>query len=337
VSGAVAGDDLERVACSTSSEIGHPVAISLPALGAPVVWPEGGVSMEQLQTILEQSEAAIAGQHPAGQGYAVPVRIGDQVAGIVAAVPAEGSEWRVECRAWLEAAAAAAAVTALMRENVAPRALLEALHAGPPADVQVFVAQARRLGIDLSAGAVALCGRAEAASSLPAALLAEVAGGRVLGLVPLADQISTEGMDIAVSAPRKDPALLHDALREAELLFEVAAGQEETYRLLIGVLLRDREELEQLRDGTISPLLDYDAEHKTDLLATLQAFLVHDGSTIDTAEAMGLHRHTVGYRLARVHTVSGLSPYESAGRERLSLGLKADQILAAAERLSNSG
>jgi DNA-binding PucR family transcriptional regulator len=49
---------------------------------------------------------------------------------------------------------------------------------------------------------------------------------------------------------------------------------------------------------------------------------------------MQLHRHTVGYRLARVHEVSGLSPYESDGRERLSLGLKADQILAADERLT---
>jgi sugar diacid utilization regulator len=51
---------------------------------------------------------------------------------------------------------------------------------------------------------------------------------------------------------------------------------------------------------------------------------------------MRLHRHTVGYRLARVHEVSALSPYESEGRERLSLGLKADQILAAHQRLAAS-
>ncbi|MBV9817062.1 MAG: helix-turn-helix domain-containing protein [Solirubrobacterales bacterium] len=48
---------------------------------------------------------------------------------------------------------------------------------------------------------------------------------------------------------------------------------------------------------------------------------------------MSLHRHTVGYRLARVHEVSGLSPYESTGRERLSLGLKAERILDAERRL----
>jgi DNA-binding PucR family transcriptional regulator len=48
---------------------------------------------------------------------------------------------------------------------------------------------------------------------------------------------------------------------------------------------------------------------------------------------MRLHRHTVGYRLSRVHEVSSLSPYESDGRERLSLGLKAQQILDAELRI----
>ena len=123
-------------------------------------------------------------------------------------------------------------------------------------------------------------------------------------------------------------------LAELALAPEAAlAGQEETYRLLIGVLLRDPDELEQLRARTITPLLAYDAEHDTELLVTLGTFLAHHGSTTETAEVMGLHRHTVGYRLSRVHEVSGLSPYESDGRERLSLGLKAAQILAAQERL----
>jgi sugar diacid utilization regulator len=52
---------------------------------------------------------------------------------------------------------------------------------------------------------------------------------------------------------------------------------------------------------------------------------------------MELHRHTVGYRLSRVRDVSGLSPYESDGRERLGLGLKAAHILAARDRLSQPG
>jgi DNA-binding PucR family transcriptional regulator len=114
-------------------------------------------------------------------------------------------------------------------------------------------------------------------------------------------------------------------------------GQEDTYRLLIGVLLRDPGELEQLRASTIAPLMAYDAEHEASLLVTLATFLARHGSTTETAEAMQLHRHTVGYRLARVHEVSGLSPHESDGRERLSLGMKAAHIVAAWDRLSEPG
>jgi DNA-binding PucR family transcriptional regulator len=174
-----------------------------------------------------------------------------------------------------------------------------------------------------------------------------------VGLIPLArerqagvvcDQARATGLEVGVSAPRRQPAQLHEAVREAMLLAELAsapdaglAGQEETYRLLIGVLLTNRHELESLRDSTISPLAAYDAEHDTELLGTLGTFLARHGSTTETAEVMRLHRHTVGYRLSRVQEVSGLSPYESDGRERLSLGLKAAQILAAHERLSQPG
>ena len=134
----------------------------------------------------------------------------------------------------------------------------------------------------------------------------------------LATELSARRMTVALSARRRDAVSLHEALREAELMLELArqpeamlAGHPETYRLLIGILLRDPETLEDLRASTVSVLGRYDAEHDTDLLATLQAFLAHDGSTTETAEALHLHRHTVGYRLTRVHEVSGLSLYES--------------------------
>ncbi|MFZ1995902.1 MAG: helix-turn-helix domain-containing protein, partial [Solirubrobacteraceae bacterium] len=159
-------------------------------------------------------------------------------------------------------------------------------------------------------------------------------------IAELAASLRARGLAVGVSAPRRDPAGLHEAIREAELLAELGAGEDappnrhdETYRLLIGVLLRDPAELEQLRDSTVRSLQAYDVRHDTDLLCTLCAFLAYDGSTTETAEAMQLHRHTVGYRLSRVQAVSGLSPYESDGRERLSLGLKAQQILDAARRL----
>jgi hypothetical protein len=350
------------------------VVIAIPALGAPVLAPPASLPEPATDAILKHAGAVIAGVNgtvPDAIAEAVPVQIGDQVVGIVvaagAAPPSEGGS-SLEQRSWLEAAAAAASVTALIREtHGAPdsaQTLLTELAVAPPQDPAGFLARARRLGHELSSGAVAICGwRAVPINGEPAAAAADVEalgsagaapalvasrpGGRVLALAPLADgepspaelaeRLRAVGFEVCLSSPRRDPALLYPAVVEAELLVELAraaspAGQDETYRLLIGVLLRDRHELEQLRDRTITPLANYDARHETELLATLRAFLTHDGSTTETAEAMSLHRHTVGYRLSRVHEVSGLSPYESDGRERLSLGIKAHQILEAEGR-----
>ncbi len=373
VAGAVAGGDLQSVASTAAQALERPVVIAIPALGAPVIAPPDSLPEPDTAAILEHAGAVMAGVNgavPDAIAEAVSVQIGDEVVGLVVAAgppppPARSSS--LEQRAWLEAAAAAASVTALIRETHggadSAQALLTELAAGPPGDPAGLVARARRLGCELSAGAIAICGwRAAAVPGKPSpaadegeatprdgtpVLVASRPGGRVLALAPLADgqptaddvaaQLRADGFAVCLSTPRRDPALLHPAVVEAELLVDLTApaspaGQDETYRLLIGVLLRDRHELEQLRDHTITPLADYDARHDTELLATLHAFLTHDGSTTETAEAMSLHRHTVGYRLSRVHEVSGLSPYESGGRERLSLGIKAHQILEAEDR-----
>ena len=358
VSAAVAGDDFQSVAASAADGLGHPVAIVLPALGTLIVWPNAAADSTAAQRLLTHATSVIAGEAPPmpdGVCEAVAIRIGREVVGIVAALGAHAPT--SEQRSWLEAAAAASAVAALIRETQegdpvgATRALLHALAISQPADTGTLIAQAQRLGCDLAAGAVAICADRDPADrptvgevGAPAGvLLAEVSSGRVLALVPLAIDpapviatLRAAGMRVANSLAHSDPATLHEALREAVVLLYVAgepdamlSSQEDTYRLLIRVLLRDPGELEQLRARTISALERYDAEHDTELLATLRAFLAHHGSTTETAEAMRLHRHTVGYRLTRVQEVSGLSPYESDGRERLSLGLKAHRILEA--------
>jgi PucR C-terminal helix-turn-helix domain/GGDEF-like domain len=367
VSGALAGEDLQSVAATVAEALGRPVAIAIPALGEPVVSPVAALSAEQLREISNFAAATARGESappPEHISGAAPVRIGEQVVGVaVAGRSDKPAVSATEQTAWLDAAAAAASVTALIRDarEAGPEdvqaGLLWELEAGPAEDLQGFLTRARHLGVELGAGASAICAQrgaegdgvvlAELAAE-HGALLAETPDGQLLGLAPanggdgaaaIAARLREVGMTVAVSAPHRDPATLHDAVREAELLVELAltpsvhlAGQDETYRLLIGVLLRDPDELGQLRASTILALAEYDDRHDTDLLATLQAFLVHDGSTTETAEAMNLHRHTVGYRLSRVHEVSGLSPYESDGRERLSLGLKAHQIITAAAR-----
>jgi hypothetical protein len=391
VAGAVAGENLESVANMVARALDCPVAIAIPLLGDPVVVPPGALPGERAGEIAAHAASVIRGESPPLPPIladAVAVRIGTRTLGIVAAASAGPSslpgreEATAERRSWLEAAAAAAAVTALIGDGQtfgdrgSSQALLAELAAGAPDDLPSFLARSRRIGVELAGGAVAICARRDGSldpSTPPAPIApgdedAEVVGwlqaegaiaaalrpGRILVMVPigapdgggpsrLAENLATtlraHGLTVAVSGPRRDVRLLHQALHEAELLAELARtpdlappAQEETYRLLIRVLLRDSEELERLRDQTISSLADYDARHDTELLATLMGFLTHDGSTTETAEAMRLHRHTVGYRLSRVHEVSGLSPYESDGRERLSLGIKAHQILEADRR-----
>lgn len=303
----LAGADPMQAAASAHAALGAPVAIA--AIGGAVIWPPEDLDEDE--------------------------------------------------RSWLQTAAEGAAAALMFHGGEKPteKAVLEDVRAGRAADLPAILDRASRLGFDLRSGAVGLCaaGGDTAGLELGGTAMITRVGGRLCGLVPLASgspdgtaerlaaELADRGLDVALSAPRRDPAQLHEALREAELLIELISvegaafdGLQDTYRLLIGVLLRDPHELERLRAQTISPLVVYDHEHETELVATLQAFLAHDGSTTDTAESMQLHRHTVGYRLARVQEVSGLSPYESDGRERLSLGLKAHHIIEAAERYARA-
>lgn len=385
VAGAVAGEDLAGVASAAARTLACPVAIAIPALGDPVLSPARSVQAGVLRAVAAHASAVTDGAEspvPGGTerrapdviAEAVAVRIADRVVGIVAALVdgtpvADDPPSAAERRAWLEAAAAAASVTAVLRDAHGnpercddPRLLAEWASAAPAgADLPVFLARARRQGAELGAGAIALSGRHPradarlaaggepdaAAGALigadgPGRLLALVgveADGRADGCRVLVDRLREAGWSVAMSAVRRDPALLHQALREAELLAELhgagaSEADDETYRLLIGVLLRDRDELCRLHERTVAALADYDGRHDTELLTTLETFLTHDGSTTETAETMRLHRHTVGYRLSRIHEVSGLSPYASDGRERLGLGLKAQQILDAERRLA---
>ncbi|HEX3803757.1 MAG TPA: helix-turn-helix domain-containing protein [Solirubrobacteraceae bacterium] len=364
VEAAVAGDDLQSIARAAAVALSCTVAIALPAFGLSAQWQASATPPEALAAVQHYAAALVSDPDqpaPAGLTDVVPVRLGDDVVGVVAALAK--APGRPETRPWLDAAAAAAAIAALMHDSSgsdlqhARRAFLQMLEMHAQADPDALLTQARRLGYDFSQGALAVSAALPAGTDfdlgtpVTVALLADVGDQRLLGLVPLAgdggegnaeallSQLREVGLPAIAAGPRRGPAALQDALQEAAVLLELLVdgeamlkAHEETYRLLVGVLIHNPGELVALRTSTIAPLEEYDATHDTDLLTTLEGFLVHHGSTTDTAEAMQLHRHTVGYRLARVQEVSGLSPYESEGRERLSLGLKANRIMLAENR-----
>ena len=186
--------------------------------------------------------------------------------------------------------------------------------------------------------------------------LAELLGDRVYAILParggdeapdraraaaarLVGRLRAHG-PAAVSSFYPDPAELDQAMREAELVLEVVrrderlAEQIETgagdgvYRLLFRALISDPAEVRSFYEDTVAPVVEYDRQYRSEMLATLEAYLAQDCNMNATAREIYAHRHTVAYRLDRVRELSGLDPTNNSDRERLGLGIKAYRILA---------
>jgi carbohydrate diacid regulator len=65
-------------------------------------------------------------------------------------------------------------------------------------------------------------------------------------------------------------------------------------------------------------------DHEAELLETLTAFFAADCSPSVTASRLDLHRNTLGYRLAKIASLTGLDPrhFDAAVQIRLALVLR---------------
>jgi purine catabolism regulator len=135
-----------------------------------------------------------------------------------------------------------------------------------------------------------------------------------------------------------DPAGTGRAYREAQTALQVSQRLGETgniasfddmgiYKLLLSAMEEDPVEIQNFYDETIAKIVIYDKEHKTDLVGTLETFLANNRSIAVTAEAMFTHRHTIRYRLGRIHDLTGLDVNKSEDQEKLGFGLKAMRLL----------
>ena len=340
VAAVVAGEGLVRVEALAAAAVGAPVAIVLPRLdeARPVPLPSS-VEMEiPIETGEEQLGSVVLLGRPTCDDAAEVLHLAAMASLTELAV----ADARVE-----------------VEENLRG-SFLEDLRAGRLTDAGEIVRRAGRLGCSLGGGAVALC--ADPATERPRHLVAmvsdEVPGalaqladdGRVYGLVPgsekdarrVADRLRRHGT-VGLSSFCAEPAALGRALGEAALVLDVSyrSGlpvadrlEEGTYRLLFRVLASHPEEVEAFFRDTIAPLVAYDEQYGSELVATLEAWLANDGSASATAAAIFVHRHTVGYRLDRVKELTGLDPSVSEDRERLGLGLKAWRVLGPEVRAS---
>jgi sugar diacid utilization regulator len=145
-------------------------------------------------------------------------------------------------------------------------------------------------------------------------------------------------VSVGIGGYKKDPAQLPEAYSEAGVALEIGHrihgpssvstfGETGTYKLLFRVLQENPEELEAFYGETLEPVVHYDSRYGTELVQTLITYLANDASTVKTAADLFAHRHTIRYRLDRVGELTGLDVDKSADRERLTLGIKAMQLL----------
>ncbi|HWF74213.1 MAG TPA: helix-turn-helix domain-containing protein [Solirubrobacteraceae bacterium] len=254
------------------------------------------------------------------------------------------------------------------KENVEQRlrgSLFEDLRSGRHSSGAEVARRAARLGCDLSGGAAILCAEGAMPQRIVAMIAAEHPGAlaqqlddtpdgppRVYAALPATETASRQATHasvqrlaarlrsqatVGVSSFHADPAELGAAMQEAELMLEVLGHGEvdaaqaiggRTYKLLFRLLASHPEEVRSFYESTIAPVARHEAQHGTELLHTVEAYLEANCNMSATAAAIFAHRHTVAYRLERVHELTGLDPMVSEERERLALGIKIHRIIA---------
>ncbi|GAA4669279.1 MULTISPECIES: PucR family transcriptional regulator [Amycolatopsis] len=120
---------------------------------------------------------------------------------------------------------------------------------------------------------------------------------------------------------------LPDALRRARSVF---FGTPKGERLLLAKDAATAGLLAQLdtpgalgwADALLEPLARHATRSKLDLVSTLRVFLAHNGHIDASAAALGIHRHTLRYRLGRIVELLGTDLDDPTARAELWLALR---------------
>jgi PucR family transcriptional regulator, purine catabolism regulatory protein len=139
--------------------------------------------------------------------------------------------------------------------------------------------------------------------------------------------------------PETDPRGLRRAYQEARFALEAtgpAGGPGDrrvatvadlgSHRLLLA--RQEDAALEAISRGLLDPLADYDRRHHGDLVASLRAFLEHNGNWEAAARALAVHRHTLRYRIRRIAELTGRDLDRAGDRVEFWLALQAADVLA---------
>lgn len=133
---------------------------------------------------------------------------------------------------------------------------------------------------------------------------------------------------VGLSAPLGATSRVPDAYREARWALEgaktaekqvVRYGDEELSPFLPRSLSEARRVVEQV----IGPIIDYDATHDSQLVVSLQAFLLHNRSWKKAATELHVHKQTLVYRMNRIEELTGRALDRTEDVAELWLALRA--------------
>ncbi|MFE2461901.1 PucR family transcriptional regulator [Streptomyces sp. NPDC059402] len=182
----------------------------------------------------------------------------------------------------------------------------------------LVVPQGERLVVLATDGGAAVAACVEHASALEAARPASEsrAGGDEESLVV---GLSAPSGPIAASAAYKQA---EQALSVARRRGRVCVEHEHLAAGSVLPLLAD-DAVRAFADGLLRALHDHDATGRGDLVASLRAWLSRHGQWDAAAADLGVHRHTLRYRMRRVEEILGRSLDDPDVRMELWLALKA--------------
>jgi purine catabolism regulator len=90
--------------------------------------------------------------------------------------------------------------------------------------------------------------------------------------------------------------------------------------------LEDIDFVRQFTQQVIGPLVEYDAQHRSSLVHTIDAYFDHHGNISQTAESLFIHRNTLLYRLERIKDLTNQDLNQANMRLALQLALKLWQL-----------
>ena len=128
---------------------------------------------------------------------------------------------------------------------------------------------------------------------------------RINGVVGTSSVIATDGNDLVRALVEARQVCRLNALRVPDSTSGASAPAQPPLSALL--LIDDDDARATLHEAVLAPLVAYDADHRSELMRTLDVFLSHNGSWHAAAAELAVHVNTIRYRLTRIEELTGRS------------------------------